>query len=209
MVSQAAVCRRFKVYSGSLMIDYKTVVIQGDISRLDARVLIELCNDKNVIEFGCGGSTLLIARVAKSLHSFDTSREWIDRTINKLNTISSELSCDPQFTLIEDVAEDVAECDVLFLDGKGEDRYKWLKFFKKCNIMICHDSLGDTAGHGPALYHIMSDLFKDMESIELMDRAYFHYLDSNMVVIYRRSEPLKYNNWNIVEKDNRKDPYES
>lgn len=189
------------------MVDPKSVVIQGDLSRRDAEVLLELCRDKFVVEFGVGGSTLLIARVAQRLQSYDTSVEWLSRTAARIKKIEGELSCIPEFSIVDDVADDIPECEVLFIDGKGEDRYKWLKFFPKCNIMICHDSLGDTGGNGPALYHIMAELFKNRECVEYLDRADFHYKDSNMVVIYSRPEPIRYHNWNLTETDNRLDPY--
>ncbi len=189
------------------MVDPKTVIIQGDLSRLDAEVLIELCQDKNVVEFGVGGSTLLIARVAKKLNSYDTNHEWLNRTAARVRKIEHELSCIPEFTIVKQVADDIDECDVLFVDGNGDDRFKWLKFFPKCKVLICHDSLGDTGGNGPTLYHVMTELFKDRACVEYLDRADFHYKGSNMAVVYRRSEPICYQNWNLIETENRLDPY--
>lgn len=189
------------------MIDPKSVVIQGDLSRRDAEVLLELCQGKHVVEFGVGGSTLLIARVAKSLHSYDTSSEWLGRTAARIRKIESELSCIPEFTIVQAVADDIKECDVLFIDGRGDDRFKWLKFFPKCNVLICHDSLGDTGGCGPTLYHVMAGLFQNRLCVEYLYRADFHYKDSNMAVVYRRPEPIKFQNWNLIETENRLDPY--
>lgn len=189
------------------MVDPKSVIIQGDLSRRDAEVLIELCAGKVVVEFGVGGSTLLIARIAKSLYSYDTSQEWIDRIANRIDKMKEELSCTPCFNYTDGVADDIPQCDVLFIDGNGDDRFKWLKFFNKCNMMVWHDSLGDT-GNGPTIYYIMSGLFSSRECVEYLDRADFHYKDSNMAIIYRRSTPIKYENWNITETDNRLSPYE-
>lgn len=188
------------------MVDPETVVIQGDLSRLDAEVLLELCQDKIVVEFGVGGSTLLIARVAKSLRSYDTSPEWLSRTAARIRQIEPELSCVPEFSHVKDVADSIPECDVLFIDGKGDERFKWLKFFPRCNVLICHDSLGDT-GNGPTLYHVMAELFRDRECVEYLDRADFHYKGSNMAVVYSRPEPIRYHNWNLTETENRLDPY--
>lgn len=191
------------------MVDANTVTIQGDLSRLDAAVLIELCDNKHVIEFGVGGSTLLIARVAKSLHSWDTSTEWLKRTAARLEKLRPELTCTPQLSLTDGCPDDIPDCDVLFVDGRGEDRFKWLRFFPKCKILICHDSLGDTGGHGPTIYHVMAALFGDRTCVELLDRADYHYRDSNMAVIYRRISPLVYKNWNVTETENRLDPHAS
>ncbi len=189
------------------MIDPKTVIIQGDLSRQDAAVLLELCQGKNVVEFGVGGSTLLIARVAQSLRSYDTSSEWLGRTAARIRKIEPELSCVPEFSHVAHVADDIQECDVLFIDGKGDDRFLWLKFFPKCKVLICHDSLGDTGGHGPTLYHVMGELFNNRLCVEYLDRADFHYKGSNMAVVYRRPEPIQYHNWNLTETENRLDPY--
>lgn len=189
------------------MIDYRTVVIQGDLSRLDVRVLLELCAHKRVVEFGMGGSTLLLARICKELISYDTSMEWLERTKARLEDIQGELSCIPTLLLTAGEEEDICECDVLFIDGKGEDRHKWLKFFTKCKILICHDSLGDTGGSGPTLLHIMSELYSNMDIVKNLDRTDYHYLGSNMVVTYKRENPINFVNWNIIEIENRISPY--
>lgn len=41
-----------------MAIDPAKVEIHGDLSRADVLVLAEICTNKNVIEFGVGGSTL-------------------------------------------------------------------------------------------------------------------------------------------------------
>lgn len=187
--------------------DPLTVPIQGDLSRQDAVVLAELCQNKKVIEFGVGGSTLLIARVAKALESFDTDLGWLDRTRRRLDKLKPELTCLPQLRHTSGVPETIDDCDVLFIDGRGDDRFKWLKFFPKCQTLICHDSLGDTGGNGPTLYHVMAELFRDRASLEYLDHASFHHQGSNMVVVHRRREPIRYQNWNLTELENRLDPY--
>jgi hypothetical protein len=53
----------------------------------------------------------------------------------------------------------------------------------------------------------MAELFRDKDLVSLLDRAYFHYRDSNMAVVYRRDQPIHYQNWNVTEPHNRLDPY--
>lgn len=189
------------------MLDPQNVEIHGDISRADVLVLAEICTNKDVVEFGVGGSTLILSQCAKSLHSYDTDNTWIERVSGRLSKTHG-LTCNPTLSLCTDVPDAIPTCDVLFIDGYGPHRLPWLlKHFDKCKTVICHDSLGDT-GNGPTLYHIMADLFKRHELIGMLDTARFHYLDSNMVVIDKRQTPIVYKNWNITESgDNRKDPY--
>lgn len=188
------------------MLDYKTVPIYGDISRNDVRVLIELCTGKNVIEFGVGGSTLILAQVASKLTSYDTSQEWIDKTKKKLITKPSVKTCEPEFIHNPEIPNDIPECDVLFLDGEGYQRTGWLKHFPKCKVVISHDCRGETTD-GPTAYHLIYPLFKNFELLQYVSRIEYAYLDSNMFVYYRREKPIVYENWNITETDNRFDPY--
>lgn len=173
---------------------------------MDVHVLYETCAGKHVVEFGVGGSTLILAQCAASVVSFDTDATWIDRTAHKLSKLEN-VTAVPQLRFSADVPEEIPQCDVLFIDGYGPHRKQWLKHFHKCKLMICHDSLGDT-GSGPTLYHIMSDLFADKDIVELLDKTIYHYRSSNMVLTYKRDQPIKYVNWNISERDdNRHDPY--
>jgi hypothetical protein len=190
-----------------MMIDPTNVEIHGDISRADVLVLVEVCTNKDVVEFGVGGSTLILSRCAKSLQSYDTDHIWLDRARNRLSKIHGK-TCEPTLHHCNNVPDTIPICDVLFIDGYGPHRLQWLlKHFDKCKIVICHDSLGDTSD-GPALYHIMAEMFRSHDMIQMLYAAKFHYLDSNMVVLEKRDAPITYRNWNITEKDdNRKDPY--
>lgn len=189
------------------MFDPKTVVIQGDLSRNDVAVLHELCMGKSVVEFGVGGSTLLLSRLATSLVSYDTDQSWIDKTRRRLREISDK-TCSPDFRLITGTPAEIPTSDVLFVDGFGNIRWEWMKHFHTTKVLICHDSLGDTGGHGPTILNVMSALFKSMENVELLDKAFYHYRDSNMAVVFRRDKPIKYVNWNIAEPENRLNPHD-
>lgn len=187
------------------MLDYQTITIMGDLSRLDVKVLIDECTDKNVVEFGCGGSTIIAAMCAKSVTSYDTDQVWVDRTLSKLSKLTG-LSCTPTINTISSTPLDIPECDVLFIDGLGGMRSEWMQHFPKCKTMLIHDSLGDT-GNGPTIYHVMSSLMLTHTNVQLLDKILFHHQNSNMVVVRRRAEPIYYQNWNETEPENRIDPY--
>lgn len=187
------------------MIDPLTVPIQGDISRKDAIVLHELCRDASVVEFGAGGSTILLSQWAKNLVTYDTDETWLNRTRRRVLAIAEK--CPTTFIHEPNIPNDIPECDVLFVDGYGNHRNGWMKHFPRCKVMICHDSLGDTGGHGPTVYNVMNTLFADMNLVQQLKRAEFHYLDSNMVVVWRREVPISFVNWN--SEPNRLDPYAS
>lgn len=77
-----------------MIFDPRTVLIQGDISRADAVVLVNLCAGRSVVEFGMGGSTLLLARCAKELSSYDTDLEWYEITECRIAQIPDK-TCKP------------------------------------------------------------------------------------------------------------------
>ena len=187
------------------MINPETITIQGDISRQDVMVLASYCTNKNVVEFGVGGSTLIIARCAKSLMSYDTDQNWIDITSLRLSTISDK-TCEPQLKLISQPPNDIEECDVLFIDGLGDHRDAWAKLFTRAKVTLIHDSLG-VAGDYPVVYWVMKEIFNNIDSVGLLDKITFHCFDSNMVVVERRDSPLSFRNWNETETTGRISPY--
>lgn len=189
------------------MIDPQNVIIQGDLSRADVHVLHDLCVDKHVVEFGVGGSTLILARCARTLITYDTDRTWLSRIQARIGCLNYKTT-EPIFNHVTDIPESIPECDVLFIDGYGPQRAGWTTFFLKCTTMVLHDSLGDT-GSGPTIDNLMSLLFKDKNIVEHLNKIYVHYNDSNCIVITRRPKPIKYINWNIVETENRISPYDT
>ena len=72
--------------------------------------------DMKVVEHGCGGSTLWFAERVKEVHSYDANGAWRD----KLGKIKPEnVSLENSIPAID--------YDLLFIDGKNEDRPKWIK----------------------------------------------------------------------------------
>jgi len=177
----------------SYMFNPQTVEIQGDISRSDVVVLYELCLGKSVVEFGMGGSTLLISQIAKEFTSYETDQKWFDKTKGRLDLIDK--SCKPDLKMIYEVPDTIPTCDVLFIDGLGDHRLKWAKFLTSCDKMLFHDSLGDT-GTVPTVHHMLSELLLTLDRVGWLDTIQFHYKDSNIVVINKRKEFIKFANWN-------------
>ena len=124
--------------------------IKGDLSRADVVALVLLCRNKEVVEFGIGGSTYLLSQVAKKLTCFDTDDMWIERVTNNLKSIENK-TCEPVIHKIEkeaDIKIPVSPCDVLFDDGWSVLRDKFLLAYwphiKECAIL--HDGRMTYAG---------------------------------------------------------------
>jgi hypothetical protein len=188
------------------MIDIETIQIQGDISRADARTLFELCSGKSVVEVGVGGSTLLLARCAASLTSFDVSSDWIAKTQRRIDRLSVK-TCSPLLVHCLNVPDTIEPCDVLFVDGLVEQRGRWVaRHFQSAWITICHDSRGTTDGR-PTSGDMLREALLSQAVVARLHDISFHHRDSNMLVLRRRPEPAEYVNWNLVEKEGRLNPH--
>lgn len=167
------------------------------MSRRDVLVLVAECSGQSVVEFGVGGTTLILARCASSLSSWDTDAGWIEGTRRRLSQMPAGLkSCEPSLALSPGVPDEVPECGVLWVDGLSGQRTEWcVRHFPRCRTLLLHDSrrLGawTTTGkllevHGP-----------------WVDSVHMHAGDSNVCVVRRRAKPAEYVNWWTVEKSGR------
>ena len=176
--------------------DPSSVTIQGDLSRNDAVQLCLWCNGRDVVEFGMGGSTLLLSRCAKSLLSFDTQKHWFDVTELRLNQIP-EKSCEPQLVLSPEIPQNIPACDVLFVDGLDYQRVEWVKrFHDRSKVLIVHDSRSPVITL-PILAAIAPSFLK-------LYALYFHIGNSNLLIMVFREEPIAYENWNHTEIGDRR-----
>lgn len=181
------------------MVDPQTVPIQGDLSRNDVVQLCAWCRGKSVVEFGMGGSTLLLSRIATSLISFDTEEYWFDITRHRIAQIEDK-SCQPQLFLNPEPPERIPQCEVLFLDGKDVQRFEWIRRFQRqCKVLIIHDSRVPVI-FNPTLQLLAEDFLR-LQSIHC------HIGESNLLVAEYRDAPVAYENWNHTEaNDNRISP---
>ena len=171
-------------------LDPATCLTRADLSRADHQVLHRFCSGATVIEFGCGGSTLFLVQIAKSLTSYDTNQEWITLvkkqlpgTVNYCKTVPAVLP----------------KADVHFVDGLASLRPAWVRRCleqRAAKTIIVHDSrrTNPVAGLGCLLEWPLTAVIEKVE---------YHYLGSNCLVVTLRDKPVVYENWNVTEPKNR------
>ena len=161
-------------------IDSESVIIQGDLSRADVRVLVATCAGRDVVEFGMGGSTLILARCASRLVSYDTSADWYGVTRNRIAQIPDK-TCEPELVLDAGVPDVLPPCDVLFVDGVMDLRPAWVaRHWWGPGIIMLHDS------RAPETWEEIRTLLQDPQAGLWIESIGWHVLDSNMIVIAMR-----------------------
>lgn len=110
----------------------------GDLSRKDAELLADYATDKDVLEFGAGGSTQIFDQVAKSVTTVETSQEWIEATkklcTEKVLFIGYDEPIDKTY-------------DIIFVDGYWAKRLDFAnRHWDKLNengVILFHDTRRD------------------------------------------------------------------
>lgn len=169
----------------------------GDVSLEDADVLVgHGQRSKNILEFGSGGSTQLLAQCRPdSLISVETDPRWISVTKNRLAKINGVPAVDfRSYTVDFD-----QEFDLIFVDGVDHLRREFAiqtwRYLRVGGVMLFHDTRR----------------FQDFQNVAWVAQLYFNEISkvdvnapatnnqtSNMSVIYKKShEP--YVNWNHTE----------
>ncbi len=189
--------------------------IEGDLSRADVVVLTQLCRGKDVIEFGIGGSTILLSQVANKVITYEHDKEWIQKIEPKLNDKVEIRVIEKKVNRLKGIAE---SCDVFVNDGHSLFRAPALLEFwpliKNCAIL--HDSRMTYAGNcvksfidafiiknNPSKYN---PGLPDNPFTGSLESIYWNYLESNMVVMNKRNCTLTYENWKLSERiDNAED----
>lgn len=178
-----------------------TCSIQGDISRADAVCLTELCDDRRVVEFGVGASTMVLSRCARTVLSYDTDPVWLEKTKVRLVRMPDKV-CSPELRYFEEVPE-VPECDVLWIDGLVAKRQEFTEknFARAKELVILHGALRNGHSYGQAfLPEIMNKFWEMIETIEL------GYRGSHLLVLKKRRRPLRYYNYHETEAHNHRLP---
>lgn len=181
-----------------------TVPLEADLSRNDVRVLHQLCLGKTVVEFGTGGSTLLLARFSRVVLSYDHDADWINlvwRTVQRRRAEGVRMSkivlghvpdCRPPKKL--------PKVGAMFIDGRRDRRHFWVETAIRRNlapVIILHDS---RAKKSPIA---ACEALLTWPLTLRIDRIAYHYNNSNHVVIWLRDKPVVYENWNKTEKARR------
>ena len=183
--------------------------IEGDLSRADVVALTLLCRGKDVVEFGLGGSTLIIGQVAKSLITYETKPEWVKR----FPQIETPIEIIDEKEGGSSVRKLGKKCDVLFADGWAAMRHHFLLVFwpyiRECAIL--HDTRSIYAGNcvqkfinaynPPTTGWGLNPYLATLKSIE------WNYLESNMCVLHKRNCQLEYEDWKKTEADNNREGY--
>lgn len=179
------------------MFDPNTFPLEADLSRADVRVLYKYGCDKNVIEFGCGGSTVLLSLFVKSVVSYDTSPDWIARAKRRLEKEAAH-NCKGIHLCGRSVPPNLPKADVYFVDGLDALRAPWAAAAvdrELAPVVIIHDSRRALTMNAIAAVLIHPRTLK-ISSVD------YHADESNMIVIHTRPA-LKYENWNLTEPENR------
>jgi len=167
----------------------------GDISRNDAKILYNYASQsQNILEFGCGGSTQVLAHSPANIISIDTEQHWIDRTIENISALNLKM---PKFyhwknrhTIINTLKEN--SIDMVFDDGNPPERKPFFdeifKFIKVGGILLGHDTRLESMW----IYKAIHDHQNEITTVSINEG------DSNITVITKGC-PRPYRNWNIDE----------
>lgn len=172
----------------------------GDISKADASVLADWAsNSFNIVEFGCGASTQVIAHYTKGkVISIDTEPLWINKTVTHLQRLKIPEDkvrfCNyDQFW--NEFARFNGEYDFVFDDGVDNLRRKFgvfiWPFIKKGGWLALHDQRRRHDWDNAQA--IINEFWQEIGTV------YYNHRDSNITFIEKRQTPALYDNWQISE----------
>lgn len=174
------------------MIDYI-----GDISKADAGALSRwAANANNILEFGCGASTQVLASYAKgSLISIDTDPNWIAKTQKNLDRLGGKYNVlFYDYNQFWEVSPEGPTYDFIFDDGADHLRRSFgMRIWPNLKIggwLALHDQR-----RKPDWDNTMAII--DMYWLEI-GTVHFNHAHSNITFIQKKvREP--YSNWQIDE----------
>lgn len=167
----------------------------ADLSWRDHEVLLQETEGRDVVEFGCGGSTEYLARFCKTLLSVDTDAGWLERAQRAVEALPQ--ACPVRYQKVTTVPETLPKGDVHFIDGRCDLRPLWTKRAieqSAARTLLVHDT------RRPEPLCRMGFLLK-WPTTAWIERMEF---EGNMLVIRLRAKPVRYENWNLTEPQNRK-----
>lgn len=169
----------------------------GDLSLQDADILAMLSKkSKNVLEFGCGGSTQIIAQCGiDTLISVDTDTRWVDITKSRLQQINTKASV--QF--VDYTTNFNQMFDLIFVDGipklREDFAIKTWQYLKEDGAMLFHDTRNfeelNNALSVIGKFH--NEVYRFDTNTKASDGQ-----SSNMSIIYKKKLEV-YVNWNKTE----------
>lgn len=179
------------------MIDPHTVPIEADLSRADVVLLHKLCANRNVVEFGAGGSTLLLAQVASCLESYEPDPKWVECVTARL--VAMKGTCGTRVVALPNATPpaDLPPADVYFIDGLRHARPWWVRAVierRLARVIALHDSRRSETGYG---------FLFETPCVLMLDRIVPHAGQSNITLFILRAQPVVWENWNLTEPENR------
>jgi predicted O-methyltransferase YrrM len=169
----------------------KKLLYVGDISKQDAMVLYKYASRAtNILEFGSGASTHVLAHSTAKITSIDTEQTWIDTARQNLKDLELR---EVDFVLWNNRQEVYkATYDVVFDDGDPTFRKQFFnEVFKSLSVggkLLAHD----TRCPSNWLYEAISDNQNEIDNVVINQD------DSNITVVTKGI--LKpYQNWHLTE----------
>lgn len=171
----------------------------GDISKADAKLLKNFAEiSDNILEFGCGASTQVMAKYLKEgsrFTSVDTEFSWIDTT--KRNMYLLEVDTEVMFIHYNSFILGYPRYqpyDFIFDDGVDSKRREFAiamwPMLKVGGIMAFHDTRRE-----PDFRNVLEMLAHFQDEI---DHVFFNAEGSNITCVYKKLPEL-YDNWQISE----------
>ena len=171
----------------------------GDISNQDALVLYHYATKAtNIIEFGSGASTQVLAHTTATVSSIDTEPSWIETTQQNLKDLGLR---DVNFVSWDKRQSVYLSCDVVFDDGDPPLRKQFFnEIFSSLKVggkLLAHDTRCSSNWLWEAVHDHQNEI----------DNVIINQDDSNISVV-TKGELKPYRDWHIVEKrENRQIEY--
>jgi 2-polyprenyl-3-methyl-5-hydroxy-6-metoxy-1,4-benzoquinol methylase len=173
----------------------------GDLSAQDAQVLAHLSRSSlKILEFGCGGSTQILAQsaaVLADITSVETDSTWIERTESLLAVLGrpGRVQFLPWDQWKATLGPPTPEYDFIFNDGVDHLRLEFARdawnYLKIGGILAFHDTKRPT--DATLAFQFCTEKFLEIDTIRV------NHLGSNITFVEKRVA-LRYYDWNVAEQ---------
>lgn len=175
----------------------------GDISKADAELLRYMAEDfDNILEFGCGASTQVIAKYLKEDSAFlsiDTSIDWIDKTVENFDLLGIGIRDKVDLVPYEHffnvlLKSEEEKFDFVFNDGADNLRREFaIKIWPHIKVGGCIGFHDTRRGHDfRNVLEVLAQFQNEICDVEFNARS------SNITLVFKK-EAEPYDNWQISE----------